>query len=832
MELDEYIDIILDGKAVLLTGAGFSMGAKNSVSYKEYNFFSGNDLKKYLLKSLGDEMDPSNCGLSVLASYFVEQRGVDALIELIKPCFLAKSVADFQIGLMQLPWKRIYTTNYDNVMEVASDRAHVYRKTIVLSMPIQKEESKNNIIVHLNGCVDNLNKDTIQQEFKLLDQSYASFSFLENEWCTFMERDFESAKCIIIIGHSMSQDLDIKREISTVDKEKVIFISGSEISKINKFALESYGKVFQITTEEFYRKINERRKNFQPSILNDEFINFQYLYREPLDVYEISYSDCVNFFFKGEYKCQYFQKNNNGEYVGLVERNKDAKFYRDLCDGSVHIVYGDLGCGKSVFLDTVINELRNREVHIFKFSFKCSDDVDCEIERICTQYSGRVLVIIDNCYSRRDIIKSFSDFARNNVSFLLAVRSSLEESAYLDVKKYFPKRKIYRYCLDTLNDTECGELASIMLKERLVPRNYHDMTIQSLQCRLKSEHHGRLADIVLSLYESVYVRDEFKKLMNGALKDGEVKRFLIICLFNSMWQLDLSVRNVVQILHLDFQIIERDNRDVFAEIFSESRSIEHIDIKSSVVAQFLLNKYFSVADICDSVRELITRICRDNAKFSLYKNAVKAGLSHGNFVFYLKDDTNKSVVKKFYNSLRNTPKICDNVFYWEEFALSCLDCDDYDTAKQCIATAYNCANKKGTGFVPFQVATIDADYLLRRQKYELSKTESNDMSLMVDSIGEAMTKLLKYYEENKNKKSYVFTVGYKAVALFLEYQEYVTQSEGSKYCNYVRSFEKVLSKYIDTNDKGRNLASILEDTRKSIDIAKKITKQSGYKKGC
>lgn len=825
MELDEYIDMILEGKAVLLTGAGFSMGAKNSVSYNDYNFFSGNDLKKYLLKSLGDEMDPSDCGLSVLASYFAEQRGVDALIELIKPCFLAKSVADFQIGLMQLPWKRIYTTNYDNVMEVASDGASVHRKTIVLSMSKQKEESKNNIIVHLNGCVDNLNKDTIQQEFKLLDQSYASFSFLENEWCTFMERDFASAKCIIIIGHSMSQDLDIKREISTVGKEKVVFISGSEISEINKFALKSYGKVFQITAEEFYRKIDERRENFQPSILNDEFINFQYLYREPLDVYEISYSDCVNFFFKGEYKCQYFQKNNNGEYVGLVERNKVAEFCRNLYDGSVHIVYGDLGCGKSIFLDTVINELRKLDVRIFKFSFKCSNDVDWEIERICTQYSGRVLVIIDNCYSRRDIIKSFSEHAKNNILFLLAVRTSLEESAYSDVKRYFPKRKIYRYCLDTLDDTECGGLASIILNENLLPKDCHDMTIKSLQDRLKYEHYGRLADIVLSLYESVYVRNEFIRLMDGTLKDFEVRRFLIVCLFNAIWQLDLSVRNIVQILHLDFQIIERGNRNVFAEIFSESRSIEHISVKSSVVAQFLLNKHFSVADICDSVRELLTRICRDDVKFSLYKNAVKAGLSHGNFVAFLKDGTNKSVVKKFYDSLRNTSNISDNVFYWEEFALSCLDCDDYDTAKQCIATAYNCANKKGTGFVPFQVATIDADYLLRRQKYELSKAGSNDMSLMVDSIGEAMTKLLKYYEENKNKKSYVFTVGYKAISLFLEYQENVTQSEGSKYCNYVRSFEKVLSKYIDTNDRGRNLVSILEDTRKSIDIAKKITKQ-------
>ena len=111
MEIETIIETILDGNCILFCGAGASVSALN---IKGENFKSAFDLTKLLYDSCGLESDGN---LSYAADEFIDHFGEFKLIDLLKEQYTANSILDANKIIGSVEWKRIYTTNYDNVLE-------------------------------------------------------------------------------------------------------------------------------------------------------------------------------------------------------------------------------------------------------------------------------------------------------------------------------------------------------------------------------------------------------------------------------------------------------------------------------------------------------------------------------------------------------------------------------------------------------------------------------------------------------------------------------------------------------------------------------------------
>lgn len=72
---------------------------------------------------------------------------------------------------MSIQWKRIYTTNYDSVIETAATDNSKKWTPIVLSKEISNADI-NSACIHLNGHIDYLDRNTLNNEFRLIDKSY------------------------------------------------------------------------------------------------------------------------------------------------------------------------------------------------------------------------------------------------------------------------------------------------------------------------------------------------------------------------------------------------------------------------------------------------------------------------------------------------------------------------------------------------------------------------------------------------------------------------------------------------------------------------------------
>ena len=198
-----------------------------------------------------------------------------------EPQTVDECVADHHRVIMGMQWKRVYTTNYDQVVERASQESGYSRDAMILSDDFETN-GKTTICVHLNGYIERLNADKLDSEFKLTDRSYSCDALVGNPWFEFMVNDFEAASAIVVIGYSMQFDVDIKRLLSAPGiSKKVVFIDAPGIDEISKGLIESYGTCYPIGIQKFAEEIEEAKKEYVPSV-NFSFKSFRYMYHDTL----------------------------------------------------------------------------------------------------------------------------------------------------------------------------------------------------------------------------------------------------------------------------------------------------------------------------------------------------------------------------------------------------------------------------------------------------------------------------------------------------------------------------------------------------------------------
>lgn len=172
--------------AAITIGAGFSRSAA----------ITGDDSKKLPLwfnfsEILTDELNSNSSDLLRLTEEYNAYFGKQALYDLIKKEIndVAWVPGKLHKSLLELPWSEILTTNWDTLLEWASEEVHqpVYS---VVSKQKDLSSARSPRIVKLHGTID-ITKDLIftQEDYRKYPQQYAAFVnfarqvFIENELC-------------------------------------------------------------------------------------------------------------------------------------------------------------------------------------------------------------------------------------------------------------------------------------------------------------------------------------------------------------------------------------------------------------------------------------------------------------------------------------------------------------------------------------------------------------------------------------------------------------------------------------------------------------------------
>lgn len=764
LKIEEIVGKILEGNCLLFLGSGFSVGATNL-------FDDAMPIGRGLSDLLDQETNEDNDGdLEEAAENYIESFGEIGLAQKLRNLFTVKTTSDAQKTISRCKWRRIYTTNYDNVVESIMAKDKKQFLPVTLSSPAEDYTNKRDIVVHLNGSIYNLSSDTLSSEFKLTSGSYLTQQFQESSWRNLFEYDIKDSDLIVFVGFSLRYDLDIKKLLweDSDTKKKCVFImkDGEPQQSVKKAS--RYGSVFPIGIDTFAKVIDDvkRAKPQQVTRLQRPFLCFKTptVYKDT--VAKIPDASIVEMFLYGKVNDLYIQRSYDHPDTlhYYINRVGIGAVLKSLENGTKDVlVHSDLGNGKSLFIKGLIYELLKNGYKVFVYD-KFYANLHTEIEQICESGDPFTVFVVENYNANRNIIEAIQTF-RSKQRLIVSERS-VTNDMYYDWIRSLIKRDFYEVDVNRLEDEELDKCITILDQFGLW-RKFSNYRIDQKKDYLIGDCKRSLRLILLAVINSTDIRQRIEKEINTIRQDADVYQALVLMLVSNLLDWNISLDDISFALGDSIKGSASFRHNEVVKEYVDFNSSE-LKVKSSILSEVILTHIMDV----NVVRETLVKAFKNFDKYlgdSVYRKYMITILSYANLqrVFNKEegDIFNDNIVTLF-EDIRSC-KFCENnPHYWLQYAIAKLGEQKYEEAKLYFDNAYTFA-KRRSGFDTYQIDNHYARYLLDNVIYsdvdeEFMKAFKQAHNILTDRSHLKDTKYypfkvarsyLPFYEKFKNRMS-------------------------------------------------------------------------------
>lgn len=476
---------------------------------------------------------------------------------------------------------------------------------------------------------------------------------------------------------------------------------------MDEMLLKQYGECEFIGIKEFADVVSTHKKAFVPSKVTHQFTNFIYEYKKQCKPESITFPQISSFYCKGQFVSGLMQKKH-GEYQYVIMRTAANIVLRDYPNRKVFLALSDLGNGKTMFCELIRNELREHEVDVFIFN-KPNQHLQTEAQQIASIRKRRCVVIIDNYKSKLDVLSAFKYLDKDNITFILTARKSLNPSYHAITNSLgIQQTDISPIFIDTLSPQDVSSLCSVIQSNKLYFRSLTKS--DSIKEYIQEDCHSRFADFLLAAYQSSDIEQRILETWNSfSGSSNQIQHLAVLALMKSVMGIDFSFTDMLGLLKIDFVLLTADDNIFVKEFFNLCD--DDITVKSSVVARELLRSVIGINNLIATMKIVIEVANQIYASNKAYLELLKNLVSHSHFRIFPRTPENTNAVIEFYDDLRNLSFCQNNTFFWEQFAVACIDVCDFSTAYQCIENAFAIA-KRIPGFVPFHIENIKANCLM------------------------------------------------------------------------------------------------------------------------
>ena len=728
MDLRTAINFAIDGNALLILGAGFSVESKN---IRGENIPSAAKLADKIYSEIYHENDLENDekeSLEDLSDRCIEEGHSTELCRLLRELFTqqAGSSADNNANaavILNLPWRRIYTTNYDNVAENYSSNCGFVRTPVMLCDNI-KEYISNDVIVHLNGYIERLTSTSLGGDFKLSTSSYLIDSYQKNDWIKLLKSDIDAASAVILVGISGNSDLDLKRLIYNEGqyKDKVIFvdIKQKRYDTRNKFGSISTKGLAGLATE-----IKEAKLIHQPI---DNHISYSCFTRLLLNkapqAPSIDSTTRRNLLEKGIFDADILAHHiRDNEYlfwrdeITSIEDTFKQDKARCIC------VTSRLANGKTSLVHLLSADLLSKGWDVFVY---VHDNVHLQTELDSFRNADKnTLIVIESYHLYFHLLEKFQRILDNpKIYILLSSRTGIHISVCqrLSTTLTVSDEKIQERNLDILNPQDLNNFVKILEKGDYLLTE-RKKTTREKQKLLERKCHSCISETLMEYVHSPIVKskidDSCATLSENSIAQKVAYSSLILLLLN----VDLTLNELLTILELPGLPQSAVNNTGFKDLIDFQSGKIHVH--STIFASYVVSK-MPISDILGYMT-----IMNENAEklFSESKShAIRSSFvtySNINLLIPPKKRTSQQnqQILEYYYKLGQLKLYDNNPFFWLQYAIVSMDVFDYKRATELISTAYNCAEKI-RNFDNFQIDTQNGRLILEKvcnTKYKSAK---------------------------------------------------------------------------------------------------------------
>lgn len=798
MEFEEALSYINLGNCVLFVGSGFSVGATNSSHTK---MTTGLKLAKIFYDECGESSDGGD--LQDASDLYIQQFGVTTFVNRLKELFTIEdsiNITGEQKFVTSLPWKRIYTTNYDNIIELGYEFSgrKIYPK--VLSDNLVNLNDKTKLCIHLNGYIGRLDEASLDKEFKLTDQSYTSEDFVESDWISLFDSDLKTADAIFFIGFSMNSDLDIKRIVNRDPEtyQKCFFIVWDKEKAPILRTLKNYGQVFPINVSGFveaYKKITPKTFRLEKYRCFDVVNNIS---KNPIEIMD---KDIHNLLTLGT-----IDINKIVTSISFPEKEYyiDRTIIPEIIDKIEHgskriIIHSDIANGKTMVLWGIALHLIRNKYNVYFYKER-NYNIDDEVERICKNSATKVVFIIDNYSNNRKIIDSIRLFGQNSI-VILSERSVINEVA---TEWLFPKLGEFdEFDINVLSKQDREKLIHLLdhfgfWSEKAGYNMYQKDEYIATNCN------GNIRNILLDLLKSKTVFDRFQSIINDIQNKQGYYETLLLMLIGKVFNIEFDLEKVSVILGRDKINSSAFRRNpTIAEFVNFNQG--KIIVRSSLLAEIILSKLSSTKTVVNLLIIVFQKLDRFR-HFDNYHQILVTLLSYTNLqrVLNKKDPEYSNNIYRFFESVKTLNFCKENPHFWLQYAILVLSSRDYPRADKYFETSYSFAKKKQE-FETFAIDNHYARYILENE------LESGSPETCMEAFYKAHNILMNPIHKTK-VRFYPYRVAQNYYPFYEKFYSTMSSSDKKK---FIKSCHEI-------NDRAKEYVINAESPRSKMDVRKAI----------
>lgn len=669
MEIEEAIAHAKRGDAVLFTGAGFSFGARNMHAQPDNFIPNARDFANELANKVGSA---NSYDLPIIAQYFCRKKGEHSLVDELIRNFSATEVQDYHIYIASLPWKRVYTTNYDNVFEFAAHQSGKEWTPITLEVGPTASHRR---CVHINGHINNLSIKTLGAQVKLTHSSYSADAFAESPWSQQLRQDLNAAKAIVYIGYSMA-DIDISRVLFTSPelRRKTVFIVGPQDDDITIAPLEDYGEVHRIGVQAF----SELAKNVEAP---ESFSKHEYTWLKRYSVPDIPLKpgdkEAIELLTMGVAEdANIAWAVNDPANLYCVARTDVELILRELDRGKKwFLLHSDLGNGKSLIKQNLTYTLAKRDYKVFwdtEFDLNRKSDLSH-----LGKEDGKVAVFIDETPDRFEVIDGLLSINHPNITVFTCVRSTLYELGESSYNKYLPEGYI-PFDVNQLSNQDIANFVRILNSlglwgGRASESDWAKANFIEIECR------RGIAKLILSVFEESEIGRRITRAASTLINSRTDVASLIVLSF-LLNRINHSPNPTVMsdIMGKDaWQLVKSDQFKDAGEFIRFQDGV--IKARSSIVSAYLLRKALSAENLVWYLERFVRRMGkmkRDSTMHHIFVELQRFPVLES----LIESKRKREIIIGYFESIKEIPYNERRALFWLHYAMARLSYGEFDEA--------------------------------------------------------------------------------------------------------------------------------------------------------
>lgn len=692
-------------RCVLFLGAGFSAEATNKLNVKPP---VGRALEKEV-KKLAKLPDDDGSDLLDASGYALAQ-GYD-LYGLLEGMYTIRTLAPEQREILSQPWRRIYTTNYDNSVSVfRSEQGQSATDNIFDIGDDVPRKVRPGAVIHLHGSIARCKPDNVDESLVLSRRSYVEQRVKKSGWWEWFDKDVRISQYVFFIGYDLN-DFEPASYLVRYPglKDRRHFILRDAKSPVASSKLADYGIRHSFQLSGFVKHLSGAEVQPLPKHANDlQAFRFIDLSKDNRLLSKPNSAEIQELLAFGKLRFDGVRATvPESDYV--VFRSVTIKRCTDLLgQHETLIIHSKIGNGKSVLASELKVILSQSGSNCFEIRHNVSPPPQ-DLEFLEAMEN---VVIFFPSYDSAVANKEFLSGMRSSTRYVIEMQTGTLQVRFQEVSRLLGD-SIGRVKVDELDGLDCTSLKNLLTEGGL----------SSLAKSARIKKGLEFRDFLLIAFDAPEIATRLRAVIEPMMATRAARKIICASAIFKVAGQEVDTGFIEDATGEDPYSVMNDLGEQAWELFSYD--IDQIEPHSAVLSEHILKKYISAKDFADEILNLAREAARRldesddyNSERFRHARALLSSVVRFSFIESVigKGPEKRALISKIYEGCRRDELVKKEPLFWLQYCIFWQDEPRWDLAESHMEEAYE-RGRARRGFKFYQLDTNNLGLLCDIERY-------------------------------------------------------------------------------------------------------------------